>query len=228
MDTWSKTLLFYICRKWLKLWSGFCQHGHGQRHCYFTFAGSDSSCDLASVNKIIESTTTQNIQIFLKPQVTNSGSDDSEPQTTPWESADEDSDQSLEQLYKQSLNGAIPVKSEPDAENMAIGDQDEDEDPDEEEEEEDENEDKGAERNAEEDGDSDGEMSTSDAMIKSAVRMLHIKVLQFACFCNCWFAMLCDLFQGGELNQSELPVKTSSNSGFCWHDPWLITLTVEL
>lgn len=66
---------------------------------------------------------------------------------------------------------------------MAIGD--EDEDPDEEEDEEDENEDKDAERNAEEDGDSDGEMSTSDAMIKSAVRILHIKVLQFACFCNC-------------------------------------------
>ena len=79
----------------------------------FNNTGSESSYDLASVNKIIESTATENIQMFLKPQATTSGSDDSEPHTTPWESADEDSDQSLDQLYKQSLSGKIIVKKEP-------------------------------------------------------------------------------------------------------------------
>ena len=102
----------------------------------------------------------------------NSGSDDSEPQTTPWESADEDSDQSLEQMYKQSLNGTIPVKSEPEAENTAVDDGDE-------EEEEEENEDNDADRNAEEEKDSDAETSTSDAMTKSMVRMIDKIVRQF-------------------------------------------------
>ncbi|XP_076470760.1 ras-responsive element-binding protein 1-like isoform X2 [Babylonia areolata] len=83
-------------------------------------SGSESSCDLASVNKIIESTTSQNLQVFLKPQTVTSGSDDSEPQTTPWESADEDSDQSLDKLYKQSLNGTILIKTE-DVDDMEEG-----------------------------------------------------------------------------------------------------------
>ena len=118
------------------------------------FAGSDSGCDLASVNKIIESTATPNIQIFLKPQVTNSGSDDSEHPTTPWESADEDSDQSLEQLYKQSRTGSIPVKSEPEAEGMAVDDGDDEDD--------DENCDRDGEGSAEEERGSDEEMRVSE------------------------------------------------------------------
>nr|KAG5693004.1 hypothetical protein BaRGS_011640 [Batillaria attramentaria] len=72
-------------------------------------------CDLASVNKILDATDAQKIQAFLKPtSAANSGSDDSEPQSATWESADDDSDQSLDQLYAQSLRSAA-IKAEQEA-----------------------------------------------------------------------------------------------------------------
>ncbi|KAK7497627.1 hypothetical protein BaRGS_00011022 [Batillaria attramentaria] len=78
-------------------------------------SASDSSCDLASVNKILDATDAQKIQAFLKPtSAANSGSDDSEPQSATWESADDDSDQSLDQLYAQSLRSAA-IKAEQEA-----------------------------------------------------------------------------------------------------------------
>ncbi|KAL8613847.1 hypothetical protein ACOMHN_032837 [Nucella lapillus] len=77
-----------------------------------TSNGSESSCDLASVHKIVESATNQNLRVFLKPQTVNSASEDSEP-AAMWDSPDEeDSNQSLDKLYKQSLNGPIVIKKE--------------------------------------------------------------------------------------------------------------------
>lgn len=78
--------------------------------------GSDSGSDLASVNKILDATDAQKFQAFLNPNPTSSVSDDSNPtQRAAWESADDDSDQSLDQLYTQSLNGNA-FKTEPNAE----------------------------------------------------------------------------------------------------------------
>lgn len=86
----------------------------GEQH-----GNNESSCDLASVNKILESTANQNIQAFLRPPLSaiNSGSDDSSPDFPPADSGDdEDSDQSLQQMYMKSLNGkfSLPtIKTEP-------------------------------------------------------------------------------------------------------------------
>lgn len=60
---------------------------------------------------MLDAADAHNFQAFLVPQATSSGSEDSDRQSTNWESADEESDHSLDQLYAQSLNG-VTVKQE--------------------------------------------------------------------------------------------------------------------